>query len=250
MQHDRTQRPGVLLDYLNESGIPSVIFTPEDGDDVPGSARDFSGLVLLGSPHSVNEQLDWIDKEHALVRHAMSLDIPVLGHCFGGQMMAKVLGAKVCRNACPNIGWSQLRVTPPARRLFAASEIVAFNWHYETFGIPQGAQRILFGEYCLNKGFSIGKHLAFQCHFEVTEDIVREWCCCSADEFEDAQGPAVQPCREILASLPEKLPSLRRTARLVYHHWASGLNRPSMVRVGARASDSATPHSVVAHGHT
>lgn len=240
MQHDRTQRPGVLLDYLNEAGIPSVIFTPEEGEDIPSSARDFSGLVLLGSPHSVNEKLDWIDQEHALVRQAMALDIPVLGHCFGGQMMAKVLGAKVCRNACPNIGWSCLRVTPPARRLFAASEVIAFNWHYETFGIPQGAQRILFGEHCLNKGFAIGKHLAFQCHFEVTEDIVREWCCNSLDEFEGAKGPAVQQCPEILASLPDKLPSLRRTARLIYRQWAHGLSRPCTVAVRARATDSGT----------
>ena len=79
MQHDRTQRPGVLLDYLNEAGIPSVIFTPEDGDDVPSSARDFSGLVLLGSPHSVNELLPWIDKEHALVRQCHGVRHPSAG---------------------------------------------------------------------------------------------------------------------------------------------------------------------------
>ena len=238
MQHDRTQRPGVLLDYLNEAGIPSVIFTPEDGDDVPSSARDFSGLVLLGSPHSVNELLPWIDKEHALVRHAMASDIPVLGHCFGGQMMAKVLGAKVCRNACPNIGWSRLRVTSSARRLFAASEIEAFNWHYETFGIPQGAQRILGGDYCRNKGFAIGKHLAFQCHFEVTDDIVREWCRTSMSEFDTAQGPAVQQIEQIIAELPEKLPSLRRTARLVYKHWTLGLSRPCVVAAKPRPNNA------------
>jgi GMP synthase (glutamine-hydrolysing) len=226
LQHDRTQRPGFLLDYLNETGIPSVTFTPEEGHDVPRSARDFSGLVLLGSQHSVNDRLPWIDKEVALVRDAMAADIPVLGHCFGGQLIAKSLGATVCRNAWANIGWSRLRVTPHARTLFGASEIVAFNWHHETFSIPQGAHRTLFGEHCLNKAFSIGKHLAFQCHFEVTEDIVREWCSNANAELEAAAGPAVQRRHEILSRLRDTLPSLHRVARQVYRHWASGLTRP------------------------
>jgi len=153
----------------------------------------------------------------------------VLGHCFGAQLMARSLGATVSHNAWANIGWSRLRVTPPARRLFDDTEIVAFNWHYETFNIPQGAQRILFGEHCLNKGFAIGKHLAFQCHFEVTEDIVREWCSNADAELAAAAGPAVQTRQQILSRLKGSLPALHRTARRVYRQWSGGLVRPLSV---------------------
>ena len=229
LQHDRTQRPGVLLEFLSQQGIPSVTFTPEEGGFVPRSAKDFSGVVLLGSHRSVNDELPWIDTEVALVRNAMAADIPVLGHCFGAQLMAKSLGARVSRNAWANIGWSRLRVTPHARALFDASEIVAFNWHYETFSIPPGAHRILFGEHCLNKGFAIGKHMAFQCHFEVTEDIVREWCSNADAELEAVAGPAVQTRQQILACMREALPKLHRVGRQVYRHWAAGLVRPTMV---------------------
>lgn len=229
LQHDRTQRPGVLLDYLSQQGIPLVTFTPEEGGFVPRSAKDFSGVVLLGSQRSVNDELPWIDTEVALVRSAMAADVPVLGHCFGAQLMAKSLGATVSHNAWANIGWSRLRVTPPARALFDASEIVAFNWHYETFSIPQGARRILFGEHCLNKGFAVGKHLAFQCHFEVTEDIIREWCSSADAELAAAAGPAAQSRHEILSRMRDTLPSLHRVARQVYRHWASSLVRPVAV---------------------
>lgn len=229
LQHDRTQRPGVLLEFLSQEGIPSVTFSPDDGGFVPQSARDFSGVVLLGSHRSVNDTLPWIDTELALVRSAMAGDIPVLGHCFGAQLMARSLGSNVSRNAWANIGWSRLRVTPHGRHLFEADAIVAFNWHYETFAIPSGAQRTLFGEHCLNKAFSIGKHMAFQCHFEVTEDIIREWCSQSQTELTSAAGPAVQSREQILSRMREELPALHRTARTVYRRWASGLARPLMV---------------------
>jgi GMP synthase-like glutamine amidotransferase len=229
LQHDRTQRPGILQAFLSQQAIPSVTFTPDDGGYVPRLAKDFSGIVLLGSQHSVNDALPWIDTEIALVRDAMAADVPVLGHCFGAQLMAKALGATVSRNAWANIGWSRLRVTPGARTLFDASEVVAFNWHYETFGIPAGAQRTLFGAHCLNKGFATGKHMAFQCHFEVTEDIIREWCSHADAELKQVSGPAVQTRHQILAGMRDALPTLHRMGRRVYQRWAAGLVRPVVV---------------------
>ena len=230
LQHDQNQRPGLLLDYLNELNIPSVTFMPDEGDEPPDNAKDFSGIVLLGSQHSVNEPLCWITREVALIQSAMSADIPVLGHCFGGQLMAKALGAPVQRNAWPNIGWSHLRATPHADNLFGSSTVPAFNWHYETFGIPQGAQRLLFGQHCLNKGFRYGKHLAFQCHFEVTESIIKDWCDQSKAELQHVKGPAVQSIEEIMARMPYELPKVRRVARQVYQQWASGL--PTTPKIG------------------
>lgn len=232
IQHDRTQRPGFLVQCLEqELGLPLRVFLPEQGDAVPRHPQDFSGIVLLGSNRSVHDPLPWIADEAALVRRAIETDVPVLGHCFGAQLMARAMGARVCRNACANIGWTRLYATPFARDLFAGDGVPSFNWHYDTFAIPQGAQRLLFGRHCLNKAFGLGPHLAFQCHFEVTEDIVRDWCRASADELGAAGGPAVQPAQQILAELPRQLPALRATARRVYHRWASRILRP---RPGAR----------------
>ncbi|NUZ08257.1 type 1 glutamine amidotransferase [Piscinibacter koreensis] len=232
-QHDDTQRPGFLKQTLEELGIEQRTFVPEaDPGYVPRDARDFSGIVLLGSNRSVNDPLSWIEREARLVRAAMDADIPVLGHCFGAQLMARALGAVVCRNAWPDIGWSRLRAVPAGRGVFAQPEVWAFNWHYETFAIPPGAQRLLTSAHCMNKAFAIGKHLAFQCHFEVTEDIVREWLDGSANELLAASGPAVQQRDAILAQLPHVLPAVHAAAGRIYRRWALGLARPPLVSVG------------------
>ncbi|GAA0765415.1 type 1 glutamine amidotransferase [Ideonella azotifigens] len=226
LQHDKTQRPGFLLDYLEEVGIEHRLICPEQGDSLPRDPRDFSGIVMLGSNRSVNEPLPWIHDELALAQAALRADIPLLGHCFGGQMIAKAMGARVSTNAWANIGWNHLQVTPAGRRLFGEQPVVAFNWHYDTFEIPAGAQRLLFGRHCLNKAFGMGKHLAFQCHFEVTEAIVREWCHESALELAHAAGPAAQSREEILRQLKTCLPQLHASARHIYRHWVASLPRP------------------------
>lgn len=228
LQHDRTQRPALLLDYLNETGIPSVTFTPQEGQDVPRSARDFSGMVLLGSQHSVNDRLPWIEQELLLIQDAMARDVPVLGHSFGGRLLARAMGASVSRIGWPSIGWCALHVTPSAKPLFGnACKVMAFNWHREAFAVPRGALRTLFGTHCLNEGFSHGKHLAFQCHLELTEEIVRDWCRAGRTELAQADGRAVQHETQILANMPDCLPLLHQVARSVYGQWVGGLVRPT-----------------------
>ncbi len=226
-QHDPLQRPGYLLQFLDEIGIPSRVIRVHQGDDVPRSARFFSGVVFLGSDASVNDRLPWIEREQRLVGDALACDVPVLGHCFGAQLLARALGATVQKSPWPNIGWARLRTTPASRGLFAeASQVLAFNWHYDTFAIPSGASRILFGEHCLNKGFVDGRNLAFQSHFEVTEEIVRGWCAAHRDELLRAAGPAVQSESDILSDMPEKLAAVHKAARFAYAAWAAPMVRP------------------------
>lgn len=235
LQHDTTQRAALLVGCLNEQGVPAVTFRPQAGTGVPQNARDYSGLVLLGSQRSVNEPLGWIANEVALIQSAMDAEIPVLGQCFGGQLIAKALGAPVRRNAWPNIGWCKLRPTPHAGTMFGTSTVPTFNWHSDTFGIPRGAQRLLFGQHCINNGFRFGKHLAFQCHFEVTEPAIQDWCDQRKAELLTFQCAAVQSMDEIMARLPDELPKVHRVARQVYRHWACGLPRAPQVSLACTA---------------
>ena len=232
LQHEANQGPGYLSEFLQTQGIPTETFRPDRGEAPPQRAQDFSGVVVLGSNHSVNDELDWIAAEQKLVKDAVASDVPVLGHCFGAQLLAKSCGARVTRNAWPNIGWSKLWVTPDARALFCGrSQTTVFNWHYDTFEIPQGARRSLFGTHCINKGFTMGKHVALQCHLEVTEESVRAWCHESKHELEHlAKSPAVQSEAEILRDLEARTDELHRMARSVYHQWTLGLRRTSVVR--------------------
>lgn len=227
LQHEPHQGPGYLQQFLAQHDIPLRLLRPDQGDPLPRHAGDFSGIVVLGSDHSVHDPLHWIEAERQLLRHALVRGTPVLGHCFGAQQLARACGARVVRNAWPNIGWSRLRVAPQARTLFPGqTHALAFNWHYDTFEIPRGAQRTLLGAHCLNKGFALGPHLGFQCHLEVTEASVRAWCRTGRAELREASGPAVQSEDDMLQDLERRAASLHALAHGVYHQWSLGLDRP------------------------
>lgn len=234
LQHDPLQGPGFLHDCLHAQGWATQVIRPAFGDAVPTRSRDFAGLVVLGSDHSVHDPLGWIDAERALLRDALARDVPVLGHCFGAQQLAFAAGARVHRNAWPNIGWSRVWVTPDGRGLLGGARTLdVFNWHYDTFEMPAGARRTLYGAHCLNKGFRLGLHLGFQCHLEVTEAGLRRWCEAGRAEVDAQRGPAVQRCDDIQRDLGARTAALQAVAREAYRQWAASLTRPPLVRVGA-----------------
>lgn len=74
----------------------------------------------MGGPMSVNDDLPWIDPELTLIRQAVANDIPVLGHCLGGQLISKALGGVVGKNPVKEIGWGEVSVAdnPVAREWF------------------------------------------------------------------------------------------------------------------------------------
>lgn len=229
LQNEATQGPGYLLDFMNAHDLPYRLVQVCHGDDVPTKASDFSGVVILGSSRSVNDNLPWINSESALLAYALRADIPVLGHCFGGQLLARSLGAEVHRNPRPHIGWGTVyAVSAQTAWLGEHTRFEAFHWHYESFSIPAKARRILFGSHCLNKGFACGRHLGLQCHLEVTEDIIRSWCAEGDAEIVQWQKDSltVQHSDDILRMMPARMPALRRVASSVYERWSHGLDRP------------------------
>jgi len=151
----------------------------------PFSLEGAAGLILMGGPMSVNDDLPWIPRELAAIREAVSRGIPVLGICLGSQLIAKALGAPVYRNPVKEIGWSPVRWTPAARTdaLFAGldgSQMV-FQWHGETFDLPPGAELLAESAACRHQAFRAGANIyALQFHLEVTPAIIADWLCLDA----------------------------------------------------------------------
>jgi len=166
-RHSNTEGPGYFATFLETRRIPWTLVKVDAGEQVPADPRGFSGLAFMGGPMSVNDDLPWISKVLGLVNEAVEADIPVLGHCLGGQLIAKALGGKVTRNAVKEIGWGAVTVEDnvQAREWFGATrEFSAFHWHGETFTIPPQAARIAASPHCENQAFALGKHLGMQCH--------------------------------------------------------------------------------------
>lgn len=199
----------------------------DQGDALPENMEAYSGMVLMGGPMSVHDNLPWIPPLLALILDAMQRDIPLLGHCLGGQLISKALGADVSKNPVKEIGWGEVVVTPgeQAQKWFGNMDrFHAFHWHGETFALPGGATHLLASRYCQNQAYSIGKHLVFQCHVEMTADMVEAWCEAGREEVQaEPANPAVQTVVEMQRMLPERIEKLNEISRVIYRRWVKGL---------------------------
>ncbi|MBI5331113.1 MAG: type 1 glutamine amidotransferase [Betaproteobacteria bacterium] len=226
-RHTSTEGPGVLADFLDARNLPWRLIAIDAGEAVPASPNAFAGLVFMGGPMSVNDDLPWIAPALDLIRAAVAQGIPVLGHCLGGQLMAKALGGVVGRNPVKEIGWGAAQVldVPEARRWFGDTRaFTAFHWHGETFSLPPQAVRILESAHCVHQAFALGPHLAMQCHVEMTADMIRAWCEAGADEIAAAtSSPAVQSPAAMQALNSTHLAPLNQIAQQIYSRWVEGL---------------------------
>lgn len=226
-RHAPIEGPGYFATYLEGHGLPWRLIKVDEGGAVPTDPREFLGLVFMGGPMSVNDDLPWLDPALRLIREARDADVPMLGHCLGAQLMAKGLGGAITRNAVKEIGWGRVDALEdgPAREWFGTSSFNSFHWHGETFSIPPGATRIASSAHCANQAFVLGKHLSLQCHVEMTPELIAAWCRSGAREIERNlnKSPAVQPAEEIQRDLDRRLAELHRVADRIYDRWTAGL---------------------------
>ena len=229
-RHIPIEGPGYFADFLDQHQIPWLLVKIDENEPIPADPTAFSGLVFMGGNMSVNDPLPWIAQSLALIRNAIAADIPVLGHCLGGQLISKALGATISLNPVKEIGWGEVYASDndSARAwLDGVSQFTSFLWHGETLALPEGATHILKSQYCDNQAYVVGKHLAMQCHVEMTADMVISWCEHGADEIQAAiASPAVQTPADMQVDMSVKLGKLNRVADRLYSRWIKGLSQP------------------------
>ena len=219
--------PGFLGDFLTAKGISWQLVKVDEGEALPKSIQEYSGVVLMGGPMSVNDDLPWLPPLFELIREAKTHDIPLLGHCLGGQLISKALGGVITKNTVKEIGWGEVFVSQNDQAAHWFGELNGFNsfhWHGENFSLPAGATHLLSSDYCQNQAYSMGKHLAFQCHIEMTADMVKAWCDAGTDELaESAASPAVQQVSNMQENLALHIFFLNKVATQIYSQWIKGL---------------------------
>jgi GMP synthase-like glutamine amidotransferase len=221
-----TEGPGYFATYLDRHRIPWKLIKVDAGETVPASAGEFSGLAFMGGPMSVNDDLPWLARELALINSAVDADIPVLGHCLGGQLMSKALGGKVGPNPVKEIGWGGVDIVDngEAEAWFGGTRgFLSFHWHGETFTLPRGATCIAASPHCANQAFVMGKHLGMQCHVEMTPELIRTWCETGREEIEQCACPTVQQAEEMQSHLQPRVAALNGVAARLYDRWIEGL---------------------------
>lgn len=226
IRHAKTEGAGFFGIFLDQHHIPWTMVCIDEGDAIPKDISAYSGLVMMGGPMSVNDNLPWIAEEVALIQQAMGKKLPVLGHCLGGQLISKALGATVKANPVKEIGWGEVRVSDEqALSLFGTPNFESFHWHGETFELPKGAKHMLASQYCQNQAYLFGNAIAFQCHIEMTEEMVKVWCENGGDELtSSASSPGVQQAGVIQQNLQARVANLNDVARNVYTYWTGLLH--------------------------
>lgn len=227
-RHAVTEGPAYFATYLERRQIPWRLVKLDEGEPVPSDPREYCGAALMGGPMSVNDDLPWIPRVFDFVRNAVAADVPLIGHCLGGQLMARALGGAVTRNPVKEIGWGVVNVIAGdiARRWLGGLEsFESFHWHGETFTIPPGAQHIASSPYCANQMYALGPHLGMQCHVEMTPALIETWCRDWTKEVTDLAQytPSVQTPQQMLASVDQKVHALNAVADRIYDEWIKGL---------------------------
>ena len=227
-RHSPTEGPGYFADYLHARNVPWQLIALDAGEPVPIDPDPFSGLVFMGGPMSVNDDLPWIPPVLELIRRGVAADVPVLGHCLGGQLISKALGGVVGANPVKEIGWGEITVddNPVAREWFGdIDRFKSFHWHGETFTLPPGGVRIMGSQWCANQGYVVGKSLGMQCHVEITEKLMDAWIADGTAELQAHPGPSVQTPEQMRATRDRDMDELHRVAERLYDHWLAGLKR-------------------------
>jgi GMP synthase (glutamine-hydrolysing) len=170
VEHERTAPAGLLGTWAQDRGLTVHTVRPAEADGWPADLSGYAGVVVLGSEQTAfDDALPWLPGELALVDQAIAESVPVLGICFGAQVLARALGARVYRLSQPEIGW--VRVTSGHPGLASGPWL---SWHQDGFELPAGAVELATGGASV-QAFAFGPHAGVQFHPEATEVITASW---------------------------------------------------------------------------
>jgi GMP synthase-like glutamine amidotransferase len=170
IQHEQPTPGGYVHQWLEEQGADQDVFRIDVESREPDPS-DYDLIVSLGSEFAAfDDSVPWIEHEQRLLARAAQADVPVLGICFGGQLLARVLGGRSFRGQESEIGWLPVRTTEPS----LVPEGPWFQWHFDTFTLPPGAELIADSPVG-PQAYAFGRSLGLQFHPEVTPEIMDSW---------------------------------------------------------------------------
>lgn len=226
LQHQTPERPAYLRTWLDQHSIAYETYNAGTGEEFPASIEPYAAMAVMGGGMSANDPLLSNRQAEILILQAVLRDRPVIGHCLGGQLMSRALGAEIGLSPEPEIGWHAID--------YASHDLVnhwfgpdpthtVIQWHYDAFTVPVGATRLAGSKACVNQAWCMGPHLAMQFHIEMDADKAREWAQDEDPLWAESRTryDTVQDSDAILAGIIPHLAQHQRTADHVYRTWLS-----------------------------
>ncbi|MDX2295796.1 MULTISPECIES: type 1 glutamine amidotransferase [Streptomyces] len=184
VEHEDGAGAGLVGERLAADGIRLDVRRPWRGEELPAGLADHAGLLVLGGSVGCRDDTaaPWLAPVRELVREAVRREVPLLGICLGGQLVADALGGAVAaRPRGPEVG------SVPVRRLPGAAGDPVFGrvpdgapaaqWHFDDITrLPEGAVPLLGGDACRYQAYRVGAAAwGVQFHPEVDGDAVAVW---------------------------------------------------------------------------
>ncbi len=182
--HQVTSTPGRIGMMLKDMGYSLDIRRPCLGDALPETMDEHAGAVVFGGPMSANDPEPWIAREIDWIGVPLKEKKPFLGVCLGAQMLSMHLGGKVGPHdgGHVEIGYYPIQAVNGGDGIKDWPQMV-YQWHRESFTLPQGAKLFARGEQFENQAFRYGPAYGIQFHPEVTRLTMHRWVVSGAHRF-------------------------------------------------------------------
>lgn len=188
--HEEPPCAGVFADAAREGGHQIEEWSLAWGGHPSLPLDEYGAVMIFGGVMDTHEEdkHPWLVEENALIRTLLDRGVPLLGICLGGQLIAKVTGARVTRAPVPEIGFVDVELLPAARedpllRGFP-ERIKALEWHKYCFELPPGAVALARNDVCL-QAYRLGDVVwGMQFHAETTHADWNRW----VDEWDALPG--------------------------------------------------------------
>lgn len=236
IKHIGIEGPGSIEEFFRNTAWGLRVIDLNKEELGPEDFADVGAIISLGGPMNVYEESKYpfLKDEDEFLKKATREEIPILAICLGAQILAKACGGKVEKAKQKEIGWYKVNLTQTGRSdpLFEnlPGELMVFQWHEDTFEIPQGGVHLAESRACANQAFRFGRNAyGLQFHIEVTPEMVESWI----KEYNKKDYTEYDP-KDMLIESYKKEGFFRRQADIVYFNFARIIAGPACRQAGQK----------------
>ena len=181
VENTRITHHGQVGVALHERAALIDLFKPWSGQPLPAGVEADALVVFGGEQSALDDHTHpYLPDLARLMAEYSQADRPVLGICLGSQLLARAYGAANHLGTAPEFGWTDVTLTDQGRADPVLGALPGtfpiFQWHSDTFTLPEGAVHLAASPVAPHQAFRIGRATyGTQFHFEASRSVVRDW---------------------------------------------------------------------------